>query len=122
MNLVELSHKFAKAIFFGSNQEFDVESKEEQDIIVNCRRLIQNAIILWNYMYLTKLLVECQEQQKRQEILKIIENGSIISWQHVNLYGEYDFTRIDLNALNFDLQELLRFEVGKEQIYNKATL
>jgi TnpA family transposase len=56
LNLVELSHKFAKAIFFGNNQEFQVESKEEQEIIVNCRKLIQNAIVLWNYLYLTNLL------------------------------------------------------------------
>jgi len=113
LNLVELSHKFAKAIFFGSNQEFQVESKEEQEIIVNCRRLIQNAIILWNYLFLTKLLLEQKSKEKQQEILKIIKNGSIIFWQHVNLYGEYDFTRTSITNTNFDLEELVRFQVGK---------
>ncbi|MFC1659117.1 Tn3 family transposase, partial [Pseudomonadota bacterium] len=111
LNLVELSHKFAKAVFFGNNQEFQVRSKEEQEIIINCRRLIQNAIILWNYMYLTKLLMKCKEQEKRQEMLEIILNGSMIVWRHVNLHGEYDFSKTDFKASNFDLKELLKFEV-----------
>ena len=112
LNLVELSHKFAKAIFFGNNQEFQVESKEEQEIIVNCRRLIQNAIILWNYLYLSKLLMECGDREKRQEMLKIIQNGSIITWQHANLHGEYDFTKTGLSGEEFDMEKIMRFDVG----------
>ena len=63
-------------------------------------------------MYLTKLLIECKEEQKRQEILGIIRNGTIIVWQHINLYGEYDFTKTDLTTLNFNLEALLKFKVG----------
>ena len=112
LNLVELSHKFAKAIFFGNNQEFQVESKEEQEIIVNCRRLIQNAIILWNYLYLSKLLMECGDREKRQEMLKIIQSGSIITWRHANLHGEYDFTKTGLSGEEFDIEKIMRFDVG----------
>ncbi|MCF2220637.1 transposase [Chryseobacterium sp. PS-8] len=46
LNKIELSHLFAKAVFFGNNQEFKYETKEEQEIAVACRYLIQNAIIL----------------------------------------------------------------------------
>ena len=28
----------------------------------------------------------------RQLLLKTIKESSVISWQHVNLHGEYDFT------------------------------
>ena len=113
LNLVELSHKFAKAVFFGNNQEFDVESKEEQDIIVNCRRLIQNVIVLWNYLYLTRLLMEESDTEKRQEIVRIVLNGSIITWRHVNFYGEYDFKAANQNRSNFDMEQILRFEVRR---------
>ncbi|MFT7087478.1 MAG: TnpA family transposase [Rickettsiales bacterium] len=111
LNLIELSHKFAKAVFFGNNQEFDVESKEEQEIIVNCRRLIQNVIVLWNYLYLTRLLMEQKDQEKQQEMIKIILNGSIITWRHVNFYGEYDFTADNQNSSDFDMEQIGRFEV-----------
>ena len=111
LNSVELSHKFAKAIFFGNNQEFNVESKEEQEIIVNCRRVIQNAIILWNYLYLTKLLMESKNQAKRQEMLKTILNGSIVTWKHINFYGEYDFTDTSINSSRFDMENIMKFKV-----------
>jgi TnpA family transposase len=113
LNSVELSHKFAKAIFFGNNQEFQVESKEEQEIIVNCRRLIQNVIVLWNYIYLTNLLMEQKDPEKQQEMIKIILNGSIVTWRHVNFYGEYDFTADNQNSSDFDMEKILRFNVGR---------
>ena len=113
LNLVELSNKFAKAVFFGNNQEFQAESKEEQEIIVNCRRLIQNAIIVWNYLYLSKLLMECKEKEKQQDIIKIIQNGSIITWKHVNLHGEYDFTKDGLGREEFDIEKIMEFELSK---------
>tara|TARA_R110002124_G_scaffold281572_2_gene456026 strand:- start:2928 stop:3089 length:162 start_codon:yes stop_codon:yes gene_type:complete len=49
LNIIELANKFSKAIFFANNQEF----REEQEIIIACKVLIQNAIILWNYLYLS---------------------------------------------------------------------
>ena len=113
LNLVELSHKFAKVIFFGNNQEFDEESKEEQDIIVNCRRLIQNAIILWNYLYLTNLLINTKDEKQRQEIINIIKNSSIMTWGHINLYGEYDFEETaNDNGERFDIEQIKAFKVG----------
>jgi len=54
LNKVEASNKFAKAIFFGNNAEFTVATVEEQNIANDCKRLIQNTIILWNYLYITK--------------------------------------------------------------------
>ena len=50
LNKVESSNKFSKAVFFGNNTEFTVATIEEQNIANNCKRLIQNSIILWNYL------------------------------------------------------------------------
>jgi TnpA family transposase len=56
LNKLESSNKFAKAVFYGNNQEFQQETKEEQIIAEGCKRLIENAIILWNYLYISKIL------------------------------------------------------------------
>jgi TnpA family transposase len=92
LNKVEASNKFSKAVFFGNSSEFTVATAEEQNIANNSKRLIQNAIILWNYLYITKKLQQANENEK-QEILNALKNSSIIYWNFINFYGEYDFTR-----------------------------
>ena len=62
-------------MFFGNNAEFIFATQEEQNIANNCKRLIQNAIILWNYLYIDKKLQEVKSQ--------------------FNFYGTYDFIKID---------------------------
>nr|MCU0240679.1 Tn3 family transposase [Pyrinomonadaceae bacterium] len=54
LNKIEHSQRFAKTIAFGNNQEFSEGDKQMQDIIANCRRLIENMVICWNYLYLTQ--------------------------------------------------------------------
>jgi TnpA family transposase len=93
LNKVESSNKFSKAVFFGNNSEFQVATIEEQNIANNSKRLIQNAVILWNYMYITKKLQQARNKTEKDEILKALKNSSIIHWSHINFYGEYDFTR-----------------------------
>lgn len=56
LNRIELSNKFSKAILFGNNQEIQYSSKEKQEMVVGCQRLIQNAIVLWNELYLSQKL------------------------------------------------------------------
>ena len=75
LNKVESANRFSKAVFFGNNAEFIFATQEEQNIANNCKRLIQNAIILWNYLYIDKKLQEVKSQ--------------------FNFYGTYDFIKID---------------------------
>lgn len=63
-------------------------------------------------MYLTKLLMTYKTQEKRQEILNIIKNGSIIIWHHINLFGEYDFNKTAKIEPNFNVEQILGFKVG----------
>ena len=92
LNKVESSNKFAKAVFFGNNQEFQISTIEEQNIANNCKRLIQNSIILWNYLYLTKKIQQSPKEIK-EDILTSLKNSSIMHWSHINFHGEYDFTK-----------------------------
>jgi len=112
LNKVELCNKFSSAVFFANNQEFNFTTKEEQEIAMHCKRLIQNAIILWNYLYLSKLLDEADSTEKA-ELLEVIRQGSILIWQHINLHGEYDFTKKAANADSFfDMEKLLMLKVS----------
>jgi TnpA family transposase len=60
---VEHSHEFAD--FYGNNQEFTQATKEEQEKAEACKRLIQNAITLWNYLYLSKQIMDETDREKR---------------------------------------------------------
>ena len=91
LNIVELPNKFFNAVFFANNQEFSQSMKEDQEIAIGCRRLMQNAIVLWNYLILSQQLLDCKNAIEKNSLLAIIKNGSILTWGHINMQGEYDF-------------------------------
>jgi len=95
LNKVEASNRFSKAVFFGNNAEFIFASQEEQNIANNCKRLIQNSVILWNYLYINKKLQQAKSQIQKDEIIEALKNSSIVHWSHINFYGIYDFTEMD---------------------------
>ncbi len=110
LNKTESYHSFAKAIAFARNQELNYATREEQMIAEGCKRLIANAIICWNYLYITKKYKAATHEEKR-EIKKAIQNGSMVIWQHINFQGEYDFSDTKLKeALNFNLEELMEVQ------------
>src|SRR5713101_2074272 len=92
LNKGESANKFSKAIAFGNNQEFLYGERVEQELAEGCRRLIKNAIICWNYLYLSQKIAQEQDVKRRQELLTAVQNGSVVSWRHINLHGEYDFS------------------------------
>jgi TnpA family transposase len=113
LNRIELSNKFSKAILFGNNQEIQYSSKEEQEMVVGCQRLIQNAIVLWNELYLSQKLALLEDGESRKALLTIIRNGSTLIWHYVNLHGEYDFTQdIEEQDMLFDMDKILALKVA----------
>ena len=100
LNKIESSNKFSKAVFFVNNQEFTVSTVEEQNIANNSKRLIQNAIILWNYLYLTKKIQQAKNQEEKDEILKAVKQSSAVRWSHINFFGEYNFTSYSKKVCN----------------------
>ena len=92
LNKVENANKFSKAISFGHNPKFVQSEKEDQEIAESCHRLIKNAIVCWNYLYLTRELANEKNEQRKTELLDAIRNGSVLTWAHFNLHGEFDFS------------------------------
>jgi len=66
--------------------------KEDQEIAEACRRLIKNAAVCWNYLYLSQELATEKNEKRRAELIEAIRNGSVATWKHFNLHGEFDFS------------------------------
>jgi TnpA family transposase len=114
LNLVELSNKFSKAVFFDKQSEFVYQdTKEEQEVAVLCKQLIQNIIIYWNYCYLTQKLIDSSDDDVADLILTI-SNGTVMNWGHINMYGEYDFSNIEQYAISLDLEKILNYTIETE--------
>jgi TnpA family transposase len=107
LNKLENAHQFARAVFYANSGEIQYASKEEHQRTDACKRLVQNAIICWNYLYLTKQVVGTVEPG-RGVLVDLISRSSPVSWQHVNMQGEFDFSEESLrDSIEFNLDELI---------------
>ena len=92
LNKVEQSHRFARALSVGTPREFLSVDKEAQEVEEGCKRLIKNAVICWNYVYLSQQVLKATDPVQQHLLIEAVRHGSPISWQHINLLGEYDFS------------------------------
>ncbi|SHM24284.1 Tn3 family transposase [Hymenobacter psychrotolerans] len=110
LDKLESTHQFARAVFYGQNGQLHYAGKEEQQVADTCKRLVQNVIVCWNCLYLNQQLFQAPPAE-RQALANAIACRSPVSWQHVNLQGEFDFSEEALtDALHFDLEALLTVE------------
>ena len=92
LNKVELSNRFTRAVAVGNPREYSQTEKEEQEIAEACNRLIKNSIICWNYLYLARQVKKAPDAEARDNLLRLIAAHSPMSWAHINMLGEYDFS------------------------------
>jgi len=92
LNKVELANRFTRAVAVGNPREYTQTEKEEQEIAEACNRLIRNAIICWNYLYLARQVEKAPDTEARENLLRLIAAHSPMSWAHINMLGEYDFS------------------------------
>ena len=111
LNRIELSNKFSAAVFFDEDGEFQEGQTEPQEIATFCKVLLQNAIILWNYLYLSNVILNTPDEDGRSALIESIRRGSVITWRHVNLRGEYDFTAKAANDGLFDFDKILSLKI-----------
>ena len=92
LNKVELSNRFTRAVAVGNPREYTQAEKEEQEVAEACNRLIKNSIICWNYLYLERQLEKMTDVDAKKNLLGIIGSHSPMTWAHINMLGEYDFS------------------------------
>jgi len=91
LNKIELANRFTRAVAVGSPRDFIFALQEDQQIAESCNRLIKNAIVCWNYLYL-EMRLRTADTALRAEMMLAIKAHSPQSWAHVNMLGEYDFS------------------------------
>lgn len=113
LNIVELSNKFHDAVFWDRKSEFQVGTKEEQEKYSLCRSVLQNAIILWNYLTLSTQLVALQKDNPEayEAMVEEIGRGSVLTWRHIDFQGKYDFRRPPKITKSFPLNRIQRLEI-----------
>jgi TnpA family transposase len=105
LNLGEQSNRFAKAICWADARELRGQTIQEFERATACTQLIQNCVILWNYMYVTKRLL-AMDLESRNDIIQKLSSGQMMAWEHVNFTGIFHFSSRSMPSQQFDLNEL----------------
>lgn len=92
LNAIEHSNRFSAAVCFANNGTLIFPTRQEQLVAESCKRLIKNAIICWNYLYLTRCIHHVTNPKRKKEIVEMVKAGSAMAWKHIYFHGIYDFS------------------------------
>ena len=102
LNRGEAYHRFRRAIAYVNAGKFRVKTEAEQQIWNECSRLIANAVIYYNTALLSRVY-EHKRAAGDQQALAILSGISPVAWQHVHLFGTFEFSpptfTVDIDAL-----------------------
>ena len=102
LNRGEAYHRLRRAVAFVNGGKFRVKTEEEQQIWNECSRLITNAVIYYNTVLLSRVY-EQKQIVSDQNALNQLHGISPVAWQHINMYGSFEFSpstsKIDIDAL-----------------------
>ena len=104
LNRGESYHKLRKAVAFANFGKLRFKTELEQQIWGECSRLITNAIIYYNATILSNLLTH-RETTGTLEGVNQLKSISPVAWQHINLFGRYEFTQ---TAESINMEEITR--------------
>ena len=63
--------------------------------------------------YLSQHILEAETAEQKAELIAAIKNGSVVSWRHINLHGEYDFSDEKLqDSVGLDLTQIVGLKLG----------
>ena len=101
LNRGEAYHRFRRAIAYVNAGKLHVHTEAEQQIWNECSRLIANAVIYYNAAISSRVL-QHKQAAGDDETVEILKGISPVAWQHVNLFGRFEFNkraRVDLAEL-----------------------
>ena len=113
LNRGESYPKLRRAVSHANFGKLRFKTEHEQQIWGECARLITNCIIYYNALLLSNLL-DCKKAASDIQGTSLLKQVSPFAWQHINLYGRYEFRRgpetIDMNEI---VQELAQVPVRR---------
>jgi TnpA family transposase len=102
LNRGEAYHRFRRAIAYVNGGKLRVKTEAEQQLWNECSRLIANAVIYYNSLLLSRVY-EQKQAAADQEAMNVLKGISPIAWQHINLFGRFEFNQaaaeVDIDAL-----------------------
>lgn len=90
LNRGESYHKLRRAVSYANFGKLRFKTEQEQQLWSGCSRLLCNCIIYYNACILSNMLTYKESTGQNSDMLKLI---SPIAWQHINLYGRYEFNK-----------------------------
>jgi len=103
----------SRAIAYAHGGRFRAKSQHQQEVWNECARLVGNAVVYYNALILSEGLAEL-ELRGDLDCAEVLRRVSPVAWQHINVYGRYqfdeDFTPIHLDRLR---QQLSTVEVSR---------
>jgi Tn3 transposase DDE domain len=91
-------HRFRRAIAYVKAGKLHVHTEAEQQIWNECSRLIANAVIYYNAAISSRVL-QHKQAAADDETVEILKGILPVAWQHINLFGRFEFNkraRVDL--------------------------
>ncbi|WP_435791631.1 transposase [Clostridium sp.] len=109
LNRGESYHKLRRAISYANFGKLRFKTEQDQNIWGECGRLLANCIIYYNASILSNMLAYREVSGEDSDVLKHI---SPVAWQHINLYGRYEFNTKS-KSINMDaiILELAKFKI-----------
>lgn len=92
LNRGENYHQLRRAVAYANFGKIRFGTEYEQQIWEECSRLITNCIICYNAAILSNFLKH-RASVGDIENTAIFKNISPVAWQHINLYGRYEFIK-----------------------------
>jgi TnpA family transposase len=104
LNRGESYHQLRRAISYANFGKLRFKSELEQQLWSECGRLIANCILYYNASILSNVLVHREDTNDVQGV-EVLKQISPVAWQHINLYGRYEFRKC---AQPIDLEDIVR--------------
>ena len=95
-------HQLRRAVSYANFGKLRFKTEHEQQLWGECARLLTNCIIYYNATILSHVLA-CQGGAGDTQGVALLKQVSPVAWQHINLYGRYEFSKspevIDIDAI-----------------------
>ena len=100
LNRGETYHRFRRAIAYVNSGKFRVKTETEHQIWNECSWLIANAIIYYNAAVLSRVYEHKKSDGDKAE-MDFIQGISLVAWQHVHLFGKFEFS-LAMSQINIE--------------------
>lgn len=120
LNLSEKANSFFKAVFWARGHRLRINRPGDEERYLLSAQLIQNAIVLWNYYYVSDLLMRMPGEDERQALVEQIQKGQMLAWRHISFSGEFSFEPQESPNYMFDVASLRKLRVSRVDVPRAA--